>query len=272
MVYEDLFEELGSVGHLPWESDDDRADEDETRLRIYANHLFLSLLRNLRAKADGYAKLEGADALSAAGRPFLFLMNNAHYMNTTVRGDGTGGVGGGTAGGRTMMNSPGKSSSIVAPANIVTAAPLIKRLPSIASTLSEAFLERLSSVIEESRTKFIQTIWSPLAEHTKEAGLNLEYTKGTNVLTLESGRLIKARFSSFNTSLEEIYQHQKQFSVPDASLRTRLREEAKAIVVEPYSNFYNKYSGVQFSKKHMEQYLKFPPKAVGTMIDELYSG
>jgi exocyst complex protein 7 len=249
MVFEDLFEELASVGRLPWETDDDRGDEDEEEphLHIFANHLFHCLLRNLRSKADAYGKLEGVDALSAAGRPHLFLMNNASYMNKAVRGQD---------GGSPRAQATAQQSD----------AP-------ISSTLSDAFMERLGGLVDEEAAKFVKAVWAALAEHVKDTSLALEYAKGSSgVLTLESGRLIKTRFTSFNDGLEQIYQHQKHFAVPDAGLRARLRQDAKDVVLPPYTAFFTRFSTVQFSKKHMEQYLRFPPKTVGTMLDELYCG
>ena len=244
MGFEDLFEELASVGQLPWESDDDRADEEESRLKIFANHLFHCLLRNLRAKSDAYAKLEGVDALSAAGRPHLFLVNNAHYMNLAVRGE------------------EGAKGSLV---GVTSTVP-------ISVMLSEAFLDRLVSVVEQEVDKFILAVWTPLVTHVKDLGLNLQFQKGSQVLTLDSGRQIKTRLSAFNTGVDEIYLNQKRFSVPDPTLRAKLRADAKETVLPPYTDFYTKFSTVQFSKKHMDQYLRFPPKTVASMIDELYSG
>lgn len=241
MPFEELFEELASSETLPWETDEDRADEDESHLRIFAQHLFFCLLANLRQKADAYGKLDGADTLSGAGRPHLFLMNNAQYIVKAIKGED------------------------VKDAKPATGAQII-------STLSDAFVDRLSGLVDEEREKYNQAVWVPLASHTKQTDLPLEYAKGSSVLTLESGRQIKSRFTAFNTGLEEIYQHQKQYSVPDAGLRQRLRQDGRSIVLSSYTEFYERFSQVQFSKKHMEQYLKFAPRAVATMIDELYSG
>ena len=244
MQLQDLFEELSLTSKLPWETDEDRSDTDEPRIRIYGQYIFQCLLGNLRSKAEALKKLEGADPLSAAGRPHLFLMNNAHYIAKAIRGGGDEGRSPSLAGGR-----------------------------NIASVLPEAFLDRISRLSEDEREKFAAVVWIPLIEPLKDtSSIKFEYSKGSSVLTLESGRQIKTRFTSFNTSLDDIYQHQKIYSVPDSSLRQRLRQQAKDAVLGPYTEFFNKVSEIQFSKKHMDQYLRFPPKTVSTMLDELYSG
>lgn len=252
MSFQSLFEELSRATKLPWETDDDRQDRDEPRIRIYGQHIFHCLLSNLRQKAEALRKVEGVDALSAAGRPHLFLMNNANYIVKAFRGA------------EENLRSPtnARASSLSGATNSFNA-----------SVLPEAFIDRMARLVDEEKDKFNAAVWMPLIDPLRDvSSLSLEYSKGTSVLTLESGRQIKSRFTNFNTSLEEIYQHQKVFSVPDSSVRQRLRNQAKETVVGPYTNFFNKVSDIQFSKKHMEQYLRFPPKTVSTMLDDLFSG
>lgn len=279
MAHAEAFNELSAlklVSSLPWElPEEDEADDEEEEqgeeegskhLRTYAAHLFMSLLRNLRAKADGYARLGegGVDALSQAGRPHLFLMNNAHYMISTVQGSAVAAAATSNNAAASGIRSGGLNSSMA-------------RAPSvpIATALSEAFVDRLAAVVEESRAKFVATVWGALAEEVKDLSLPLEYQKAIGApqqLTFDSGRLIKARFASFNDRLEALYPCQKAFAVPNPTLRALLREEAKATVLPVYTAFFDKYGGLQFSKKHMEAYLRFPPATVASMIEELYAG
>lgn len=299
MAHEDAFTELATLGlapALPWESPDDHVDEEaeeeeqdgaNRHLRAYAAHLFMSLLKNLRAKADAYARLGegGVDALSQAGRPHLFLMNNAHYMITTMRGSSVAAqAGSSNAGGDDLLANLHSGSSVMGtsprPTGTTGGSGLsMKRGGSvpISTALSEALLDRLAAVVVESRARFVATVWGALAQETKDLNLPLEFQKTVvpgqpQQLTFESGRLIKARFAAFNERLEALYPCQKDFAVPDAALRERLREEAKAAVLPGYAAFFEKYGAMQFSKKHMDGYLRFPPTTVASMIDELYSG
>lgn len=300
MAHEEAFTELATLGlvpALPWEApedhDEEEAEEDEgedgtnRHLRSYAAHLFMSLLKNLRAKADAYARLGegGVDALSQAGRPHLFLMNNAHYMITTVRGSSSATAAAQAGGGDDLLGNLRSGGSTVmgtSPRPLTTGSgggSSMKRAGSvpIANALSEAFLDRLAAVVAESRARFLAAVWGALAQETKDLNLPLEFQKAVvpgqaPQLTFESGRLIKARFAAFNERLEALYPFQKAFAVPDAALRQRLREEAKAAVLPGYSAFFEKYGAMQFSKKHMDSYLRFPPTTVASMVDELYSG
>lgn len=284
MAHGESFTELASlVPSLPWELPEDQTEEGEEEeeveegnkhLRAYGAHLFMSLLKNLRAKADAYGRLGegGVDALSQAGRPHLFLMNNAHYMITTVQGSAAAGAAPAALGSspRTGMASMKKAPSVP-----------------IATALSEAFIDRLAAVVQQSRAAFVATVWGALARETADhLNLPLEFQQKAVVvvvppgqqpaqpqqLTFESGRLIKARFAAFNERLEALYPCQKAWAVPDAALRARLREEAKATVLPGYTAFFDRYGAMPFSKKNMESYLKFPPTTVASMIDELYVG
>lgn len=275
IAYHEIFEHLpllGGLALLPWESEEDRAaltrgkeeaeeqstgeEQQETHLRIYAHQLFMNLLKNIQGKTEAYRKMDcGVDKYSAAGQPLVFLMNNAHYMVSTI-----------------------EASSSLEEAPLVRTAPTFSWCPSgtvsLTSVVSEAFMDRLRTVTNDSRTKFTASVWADLAEvTTNDKSLpDVENTSGGHQLTFEGGRLVKARFSAFNTAMEEIYNTQKSFLILDAGLRMQLREEAKAAFLPPYTTFYDKFSGTQFSKKHMDQYLRFSPATVKSMIDELYAG
>ena len=53
-----------------------------------------------------------------------------------------------------------------------------------------------------------------------------------------------------------------------------LREEVLVVLVErilqPYSDFFLTHSIIQFSKKHMIDYLRWPPNKVHEMIEKLF--
>ncbi len=293
MAHQDAFTELASlklVPTLPWESPDDEDDDEDEEdddgganrhLRAYAVHIFMSLLKNLRAKADAYARLGegGVDALSQAGRPHLFLMNNANFMLTAVRGSSSSSAAAAAAASTNNDSSDLTNLRSGSPRGPSPSLVLVKRAPSvpIATALSEALLDRLAAVVEESRARFVASVWGALAQETQGTSLRLEFSKAVvpgqpPQLTFESGRLIKARFAAFNEKLEALYPCQKAFAVPDAALRARLREEAKATVLPGYAAFFEKHGALQFSKKHMDGYLRFPPTTVASMVDELYAG
>jgi hypothetical protein len=50
-----------------------------------------------------------------------------------------------------------------------------------------------------------------------------------------------------------------EWRITTTSLRDDLSAQLVATIMPAYSEFYKAHSGTQFSKKHMSQYLRFPP-------------
>ena len=64
---------------------------------------------------------------------------------------------------------------------------------------------------------------------------------------------------AFNTGLDALLVQQGEWRVASAGLRDRLSAMMVTKIVDVYTNFFNTYSIVKFSKKHMDEYLKYPP-------------
>lgn len=136
---------------------------------------------------------------------------------------------------------------------------------------SSWFADKVNKIFESEKNKYLSH-WEGLNKHLSSVDSKaLEFQKD-NSLSLESGRMIKARFGGFNDDFEQVYELHKHFSIIDSSLRDTLIKDVKVTFLPRYKSFYEKYSQVQFSKKHMEEYLKFKPSRVNSMLSELYAG
>ena len=67
---------------------------------------------------------------------------------------------------------------------------------------------------------------------------------------------------TFNTGMDALLAQQGEWRVASAGLRERLSQQLVSSVLPVYTQFYSTYSVVKFSKKHMEEYLKYPPNVV----------
>lgn len=67
---------------------------------------------------------------------------------------------------------------------------------------------------------------------------------------------------TFNTGMDALLAQQGEWRVASAGLRERLSAMMVAKILTEYTTFYNTYSIVKFSKKHMDEYLKYPPAVV----------
>jgi len=75
-------------------------------------------------------------------------------------------------------------------------------------------------------------------------------------------RLIKAKFSVFNTGINSFLTQQGDWRIPSAGLREKISTILTKSVSISYSTFFEKYSIIKFSKKHQDSYLRYPPHAV----------
>ncbi|KAJ0409536.1 hypothetical protein ATCC90586_009076 [Pythium insidiosum] len=92
-----------------------------------------------------------------------------------------------------------------------------------------------------------------------------EHTKPLRVLLAkESNR--------FNTQLDDIHDTQRHFIVSEPRIRHQLIQASIDAIIKPYSAFYEKYSGIHFSKKNTAKYLKYTPKAAEQLLKELFLG
>jgi hypothetical protein len=75
-------------------------------------------------------------------------------------------------------------------------------------------------------------------------------------------KLLKAKFSLFNSAMDAFLAQQGEWRVSSAALREQLGAALVAKVCPRYTQFFTTYSAVGFSKKHTEEYLRFPPADV----------
>lgn len=72
-------------------------------------------------------------------------------------------------------------------------------------------------------------------------------------------RLLKAKFSMFNTGMDAFLAQQGEWRVSSAALRDVLAQQLTQRILSTYATFFATYSAIKFSKKHMNEYLKYTP-------------
>jgi exocyst complex protein 7 len=132
------------------------------------------------------------------------------------------------------------------------------------------YKEKVGSMYQAQKEIYLAH-WDVLNRHlTTVDKSELQYEKKGTLLSLESGRLIKTRFSGFIEEFAELYQTHKPLMVIDAKLRLSLQNDVRNVFLPRYKNFFDKYARIQFSKKNQDQYLKYPPAKVDSLIGDLY--
>jgi exocyst complex protein 7 len=54
-------------------------------------------------------------------------------------------------------------------------------------------------------------------------------------------------------------------------LREMLQNDIRSVFLKRYKAFFDKYSRIQFSKKNMENYLKYSPQKIDTLVSQLFA-
>jgi Exo70 exocyst complex subunit len=74
----------------------------------------------------------------------------------------------------------------------------------------------------------------------------------------------------FNSGMDALLSQQGEWRVSSSLLREILGTKLLEEIYPYYEDFYNKYSKIQFSKKHMSEYLRFPPEDVERLLQNFF--
>lgn len=220
---------------LPWDPNiGDNAGEMDTFVRFLIKQLSISL----SGKAQNYKNDEGPDSQA---KSHLFMMNNTFYLLEQLAPHGVfEGSGDGGGGGNYRINAPW-------------------------------FKQKMTKSFESEKAKYL-TYWEVLNRHLTDVDdRELSYKDKKDILSLESGRLLKSRFSGFIEDFERVYVVHRNFTVIDPKLREMLQGDIRRVFLSRYKTFFDKYSRIQFSKKNMENYLKYPPQKLDSLIGQLFA-
>lgn len=107
------------------------------------------------------------------------------------------------------------------------------------------FVDKINKIMDSEKAKYLEH-WEKLNTHLTAVGSgDLEYQKkDTSVLSLESGRLIKGRFSGFNEDFERNYALHKKLCIVDPRLRVQLQGDVSEVFLPRYRRFYEKCTSI----------------------------
>ena len=210
--------------------------EEAGELDSYVRYLVMRLFNSLKGKALNYTKDGREDSLAKSN---LFLLNNAFYLLEELGPNSVSAA----------MNGDKEEYRIE----------------------NSWFVDKVQKLMESEKSKYLLH-WESLNTHlTAVANKDLEYQKNdSNVLSHDSGRLIKHRFTGFNEDFERTYALHRKLCVIDPRLRLELQQDVTAVFLPRYRRFYEKYTKIRFSKKHQEEYTKYHPDVMDEMLSGLY--
>jgi len=217
---------------LPW---DPNIGEEAGEMDSYVRFLVMRLLNSLQGKALNYTK--NAEDEGGQPRSNMFMINNTFYLLQQLAPKGNK-----------------------------------ERLTDVEVYHLDGdwFKEKVNNIFQSERGKYLAG-WENINSHlTAVDSGGLEYQKNKNLLSLESGRMFKDRFKGFNDDFQRMYEIHHPLSVIDNGLRKELQIAVKDVFFKRYERFYEKYSRFRFSKKNQQDYLKYPPPKVDSMLTRMY--
>jgi len=126
----------------------------------------------------------------------------------------------------------------------------------------DAELMEFFRVVEDELAKetelFVQSILKTVALSRED----LNFSKQFDNDKTNKPKMLKSLFSAFNGGIAALKSQQLEWRIAYADLRNELDERIEQSVVSAYTEFYNSNSKVNFSKKHMDQYVKYKPDEV----------
>ena len=212
-------------------------------MESYVRFLIIRLLNSLQGKALNYTKGNKEDEGGQA-KANMFIINNTFYLLQQL--------------------APKQDEAIAKKKGDVD---------SERYQLDRLWCEdKVKAIFASEKVKYL-THWELINVHlTSVDSSGLEYQKNKNLLSLESGRLFKDRFKGFNDDFEQLYRIHNALAVIDPELRRELQADVKKVFLNRYEKFYDKYSRFRFSKKNQNEYLKFPPEKVDSLLDTMFGG
>ena len=121
--------------------------------------------------------------------------------------------------------------------------------------------------VSEALSAFCKVVTTVMAMQTSDT---TDFQSKYNAIPISDkqgrGRLVKAKFSMFNSGLNALLENQGAWRVSSPPLREKLGRMLSEAVTPQYEAFHNEYHKSNFSKRHLDQYIKFSPDEVRMLL------
>lgn len=137
----------------------------------------------------------------------------------------------------------------------------------------DLFIVELRDSCLQSKAMFCQTVAGNLRMTlSDEEDFHCRYAAFPKSDKQSRGRLVKGKFALFNRAMEALLSQQGAWKVTAPTLRDELGVSLAETVGPLYERFYHEHSCTNFSKRHMDQYVRFLPEEVTTALRRFFSG
>lgn len=138
--------------------------------------------------------------------------------------------------------------------------------------LGEDYVKTFNDYYEQSKSKYVDALANRLLQYVFPNGemLSIELRPGRNEPTAQSKRVVVDAMGNVNRWIEEVYDAQKGFCVPDPDMRVELRYRIRETILPKFKTVFAKIASVGFSKRKKEKMLRYSPDRLSHMISQFY--
>lgn len=124
------------------------------------------------------------------------------------------------------------------------------------------FFRIIDDELNREMESFIQCILKTVVLSSDDLKFSKKFENDKN----EKSKMLKAMFSAFNGGISALITQQNEWRIAYADLRDELDTRIKESIMNAYLEFYHANSKINFSKKHMELYIKYKPEDINKII------
>ncbi|XP_059671073.1 exocyst complex component EXO70A1-like [Cornus florida] len=128
----------------------------------------------------------------------------------------------------------------------------IKEDPDLRDMVGDDYLKTLIENVQLLMNAYMGSTWERLVYCLRDEGLYA--SPGPSLKVSKSA--LRERFKSFNATLEEIYQNQAKWVVPNQQIRNKLRHSISEKLITAYSSFLERFRSHLGKENQQEKYIK----------------
>ncbi len=130
----------------------------------------------------------------------------------------------------------------------------------------EELIVHVEGLLSKSQVSFAEAVAKSVSMSNSDSIEFIALHKENKGNTSHVYRLLKAKFSTFNSGIDALLAQKGEWRISATGLRDLITNQLVDAIVPIYTEFYKKYSTIQFSKKHMAEYIKYSPDVIEKIL------
>lgn len=139
--------------------------------------------------------------------------------------------------------------------------------------LGDDWVQRQRRIVQQHANTYQRAAWGKALSYLSGSGSSSGHLSGgSSDGSSISKSAIKERFKNFSLLLEELYNRQTQWTIPDSELREAVRLAVAEVLLPAYRSFLKRYSSIIESDRHKGKYIRYTPEDLERMLGEFFEG